>query len=438
MPVTSPAARSADRAPGAHRGSRALGRLVEYAPHSSGLALRIRHVDEADVGQSTAARVEIGPDARPPVSTDGSAIFYARAFEALDPAAQAGWLAHAVLHVALCHPQRFVALREAGAQPDLVLYGLCADAIVNSALAHLGWLRLPAGGVRLPQLLADCLGERADEQAALAAWDVERLYRAIDDRRIEADRVRRDGKRAARARALAAGQGTDLRPEGAAAETPETRSARAHEWTERLRRAQAGDGLHALVRSPLGDLPSPRTPWEQVLRTRLGRALAAQPDRSWSRPSRRWLALRGGSPGLRMPWEPGLAAVRRVPRLALVLDCSGSVDEALYARFLAEIAAIARRAQAGVVVIAGDDAVREVVRLEPGRITLAGWRLPAGGGTDFAPLLREVDRQAPDIAVVLTDLQGPAAFRPRCPVIWAVPSAWAHAQPPFGRRLVLD
>jgi predicted metal-dependent peptidase len=70
-------------------------------------------------------------------------------------------------------------------------------------------------------------------------------------------------------------------------------------------------------------------------------------------------------------------------------------------------------------------------------MALERWRLPAGGGTDFTPLLREADRHAPDIGVVLTDLQGPATFRPRWPVLWAVPPAWAHAEPPFGRRVVL-
>lgn len=424
-----------------HRASRALDRLVEHAPHSSGLALRIRHVDvSSEELPADGALLPQGASIRasePPVSTDGVTIFYAPAFESLGLEEQAGWLAHAVLHVALCHPQRFLALREAGAQPDLALYGICADAIVNSALGHLGWLRLPAAAVRLPQLLADCLGETVEDAAALASWDVERLYRAIDDRRVEADRVVRDGKRAARARALAAGQGTDLRPDAAASEAPQARAAREHDWVELLRRAQAGDGLHALLRGAIADMPQTRTPWPQLLRARLGRALSQQPTLSWSRPSRRWLALRGGPPGHRLPWEPGTVAGRRVPRLALILDCSGSVDEALFARFAAELGAIVRRAQAAVLVVAGDDAVREVAWLEPGPMALERWRLPAGGGTDFTPLLREADRHAPDIGVVLTDLQGPATFRPRWPVLWAVPPAWAHAEPPFGRRVVL-
>jgi predicted metal-dependent peptidase len=61
-----------------------------------------------------------------------------------------------------------------------------------------------------------------------------------------------------------------------------------------------------------------------------------------------------------------------------------------------------------------------------------------GGGTDFTPMLEEADRHRPDIGVVLTDLEGPANFRPRWPVIWAVQAQHAAAVPPFGRLLVLD
>jgi predicted metal-dependent peptidase len=64
-------------------------------------------------------------------------------------------------------------------------------------------------------------------------------------------------------------------------------------------------------------------------------------------------------------------------------------------------------------------------------------RFQGGGGTDFAPLLREADRHRPDIAVVLTDLDGPAAYRPAWPVIWAVPEGVRSATAPFGRIVTI-
>jgi hypothetical protein len=52
-------------------------------------------------------------------------------------------------------------------------------------------------------------------------------------------------------------------------------------------------------------------------------------------------------------------------------------------------------------------------------------------------LLEEASKHAPDLIVVLTDLDGPARYRPRCPVLWAVTEAHAAACVPFGRLLVL-
>jgi predicted metal-dependent peptidase len=89
------------------------------------------------------------------------------------------------------------------------------------------------------------------------------------------------------------------------------------------------------------------------------------------------------------------------------------------------------------VLVIGDDRVQRVARFEPGRSELREIEFNGGGGTDFTPLLEEADQHHPDIAVVLTDLDGPARFRPRWPVIWAVPEAHANAQQPFGRKLVL-
>ena len=85
----------------------------------------------------------------------------------------------------------------------------------------------------------------------------------------------------------------------------------------------------------------------------------------------------------------------------------------------------------------GDDQVQQVKTFAPGRCELAGLQFQGGGGTDFTPLLEEADRHAPDIMVVLTDLEGPTRCRPRSPVLWAAPEAHPPPQPPFGRLLVL-
>lgn len=411
--------------------------MVEYAPATGGLALWVRHAHSHD-------------PAAPPAATDGHTITYGPGFATLPLPEQAGWVAHQVLHVALCHPQRLAALRQRLGDVDERLFNLCADAIIHSALGHLAWLALPAGALTLPRLLHAALGEQADDVAALQAWDVERLYTALDDRpprqpgRAGRDQ-RPDGPRSQRAKAAAPQQARDLRPapggdtQDPGAGAPEEQAAQALAWRERLQRAHAGDGEHSLLRTLLADLPRTRTPWEQVLRTVATQHLSRRLALSWSRPSRAYLAAQGRlGPGRRMPFEPGRVPARAAPRLALVVDVSGSIDERLLERFARELHSLARRLESRLTLVVGDDRVREVHHFEPGRGTLALQPFVGGGGTDFAPLLAEAARHRPDLVVVLTDLQGPAGPRPRVPVLWAVPEAQALAPPPFGRVLVLD
>jgi len=430
-----------------HRGTRAIQRMVEYAPCTGGLALWVHHHDlPADLdGQPNA----------PAVATDGRAIHYGPAFDTLPLAEQVGLVAHEVLHIALRHVQRRSDLQGLLGDVDGTLYNLCADAIVNSALNHLGWLRLPAGAVGLDRLLRHTLGIDEPVETLLTAWDVETLYRALDDRpptsggRRQSDGRRAgragqdgsdggDGPRSRRARELAAATEPDLLPQPAADSAPEREAEQARTWAQRILRAQAGDGPHSMLRTLLADVPQTRTPWEQVLRTRLARSLAPQPSLTWSRPSRSYLANQGRcGQGRRMPFEPGTSASKAVPRLVLVVDVSGSIDDGLVARFAAEVQAIARRLGAALVLVAGDEHVLSVRRFEPGRFSLDGLVLQGTGGTDFTPLLEEADRHGPDLTVVLTDLDGPARHRPRSPVLWAVPAAHAAAVPPFGTLLVL-
>lgn len=391
-----------------HRGTRAVQRMVEFAPATGGLALWVAHRDLPDDADAPAA------------ATDGHTIFYGKAFERLEPAVQTGVIAHEVLHIALRHPQRYLELRARLGDVDLGLFNTCADAIVNSTLGHLNWLQLPARSVDLETLLAHTQELHQSAEKSLLEWDVERLYRAIDNRRAASastsDRPNQDGRRA--------GTG-GLRDQ-------QTRKSAPYG-------DPCGDGAHSMLRALIADLPRSRTPWEQVLRTRLARSLKPKPALSWSRPSRSYIANQGRSGRhRRMPWEPGSNGNLPVPRLALMVDVSGSIEGDLMQRFAREIEAISRRLEAGMLLVIGDDRVRHVERFEPGRVSLHNIEFTGGDDTDFTPLLEEADSYRPDIGVVLTDLEGPARFKPRWPVIWAVPEGCAVASQPFGRRLLLD
>jgi predicted metal-dependent peptidase len=250
--------------------------------------------------------------------------------------------------------------------------------------------------------------------------------------------TRADGPRSARARALASAAMADLRPDPNTLGAPEQEADQTRQWSERLLRGHAGDGAQSMLRTLIADLPRSRTPWEQVLRTQLARSLAQRPGLSWSRPSRSYIANQGrAGPNRRMPWEPGTTASRAVPRLALIVDVSGSIDDRLMQRFGREIDALSRRLESALVLIIGDDRVRSVEHFAPGDSELQHRHFAGGGDTDFTPLLQEAQRHRPDITVVLTDLQGPAHFRPGAPVIWAVPDAAPGTVVPFGRLLAL-
>ncbi len=408
-----------------HRGTRAIQRMVEFAPSTGGLALWVRHVD-------------LPQDARAPaIATDGHTLYYGSDFGRLALAEQTGLVAHEVLHVALRHPQRLVELRRLLGEVDLPLFNICADAIVNSTLGHLTWLTLPPSAVFLGRLLAVALSERISEDQALLQWDVEKLYRAIDDRRITREARPEDGPRAAQARLLGGDTPADLmaREQHGA---PETQAEEARTWSERLLRAHAGDGAHSMLRTLIADVPRTRTPWEQVLRTRLAQGLAPKPGISWSRPSRSYIANQGRSGRHRLPWTPGTTSRRPSPHLVVIVDVSASIGAGLLEKFSREIEAIARRQEAALVLIVGDDQVRRVQTFAPGRADFRGVDVAGGGGTDFTPLLEEAGKHSPDVVVVLTDLDGPARFRPAWPVIWAVPEACASAVQPFGRKLLLS
>jgi predicted metal-dependent peptidase len=446
-----------------HRGTRAIQRMVEFAPSTGGLALWVRHQDlPADA-----------PADAPAAVTDGLTVFYGATFNQLPLPEQTGLVAHEVLHIALRHPQRFVELQRTLGDVDLELFNICADAIVNSTLAHLSWLRLPGNAVKLEQILGKALGRVQEVEAALLEWDVERLYRAIDDRNQDDQNGRQksgsksksgsqsdnsgdggreqaqsaaeqqsatqsDGAKSAQVRQLGAGGLRDLVPNPEAQSAPEHEAEQAREWSERIMRGHAGDGAFSMLRALIADLPHSRTPWSHVLRVQLARGLAKKPALSWSRPTRSYIANQGRSGGHRMPFEPGFSPTKNEPRLALIVDVSGSIDDALMGRFAREIETITRRQEAGLVLIIGDDKVRQVAFYEPGRrFDLSEIEFSGRGGTDFTPLLTEADRHRPDIAVVLTDLDGPANFKPRWPVIWAVPEEYASAPEPFGRKLTL-
>jgi len=377
-----------------HRGSQAVERLVEYAPASGGLALWMQHRD-VEQAPARALWAISKSGTRWIIGNDGTTLFYGPAFPERPLSEQTGLVAHQVLHVALRHVAREQALQARIGLVDSELFAVCADAIVNSSLSHLSWLTLPKGSVTL-----DTVDEQDGQINQQTGTDSQHQQQTTAH-------TRRDGPKAKAARQLASMINRDLIPDADA--QLESQHEQALQWQERLTRAHVADQSQSLLRQLLADNNTTKTPWEQLLRTRLQRALALHTDLNWSRPTRSWLANQGRtSTGHRLPWQPGTSYSRSSPRLCVMVDVSGSVNETVMRRFANEIDRILKTLRTEIYLIAGDHQVRSQCRLGPGVQALREISFDGGGGTDFQPLIQAANELKPDLGVFLTDLAGPA------------------------------
>lgn len=161
----------------------------------------------------------------------------------------------------------------------------------------------------------------------------------------------------------------------------------------------------------------PTVAWEPLLAGAVRRAVgwaAGRGEYTYLRPSRR----AGSVPGVVLPGQR-----RPVPRVAVIVDTSASVDDALLARALGEVDAVLLALGVpgtDLTVYSVDAAVHTVQRLRSARdATLAG-----AGGTDLRHGFAAIDRQRPRPDVVITftdaDTPWPAAPPPGTAVIAAV------------------
>ena len=185
------------------------------------------------------------------------------------------------------------------------------------------------------------------------------------------------------------------------------------------------------------ELAPPKIPWRTQLRRAVRRAVkwrAGQVDYTYRQPSRRQGAI-GYGPG--RPVLRGLHAP--VPRVACVVDTSGSMGTTQLDAALAEVAGVVKATGGEVVVLDADAAVqgRHTARRasDVRKIEFAG-----GGGTDFRPALKALaeDRPGYDAVVYLTDGHGsfPKEEPTKFHVIWVLtPSG---QRPPWGTVIELE
>lgn len=166
-------------------------------------------------------------------------------------------------------------------------------------------------------------------------------------------------------------------------------------------------------------LKPPQIPWRQKLSRAVRAAIAYRPgavDYHYNKPSRRQAGV-GFGPG--KPIMPALRAP--IPRVAVIVDTSGSMAQEELAEAVSECSGILKATGSEATFCACDAKVHTLQKVRH-------WKdvtklLEGGGGTDFRPPIEAMaeQRPRPDVVVFITDGMGPApATPPPFKMVWVL------------------
>jgi len=306
---------------------------------------------------------------------------------------------HEVLHLLFKHVVR------ARGRKDHRLWNIAADLVVNQ---WIGAWRLPEGAVTLAtfpdlQLARDRTADAYYERLSALAGEIARAG---------GDLTRVSAPASARALARLGSWHSDHGPWVLTEEDGELGGVAVDGWIARTASRAGAKGwgdlpgpLHDLVAASLQRL-QPKVDWRRVLRLFSTSSRHTRLVSTSRRPSRRF----GSYPGNR---------VRRQARIAVAVDTSGSVTDAMLSAFFAEVRGMWRRGTE-VHVVECDAAVQRVYRYEGALPEAVAGR----GGTSVDPVfewLRRDRKQRWDGCVYLTDGEFPAPrVKPPCKLLWVL------------------
>ncbi len=200
-----------------------------------------------------------------------------------------------------------------------------------------------------------------------------------------------------------------------------------------------GDVPDGLVRWADAVLAPPQVPWTQEIRYALRTAIRYQAgavDATYSRVSRRQAGVGYG------PGRPVVTAYRApIPKVACVVDTSGSVGSDDLVSGVSEIGGICKAVSCEVQFIACDSkdhGITKVRKAEDVKPLLLG-----GGGTDMTPAFKALSdlppRDRPDIIVCITDGEFFGDYPPEpeyAKVIWVM--VRPTQTPPYGKTIHIN
>jgi len=202
---------------------------------------------------------------------------------------------------------------------------------------------------------------------------------------------------------------------------------RAYEQTKHQGKLPAG------LESVINQLRNPRVSWDEFL-IRRAIDIFQREQYCWERRSRISDPI-AKSMGVKAVWIPGMAKEEQ-RNLALFIDTSGSCQGALEA-FASEIAYLIPLATNTYLCTIDADA-HEFIEVFPYDKLLEKIKFRGGGGTDFRPPFKELEKRKikPDLCIYFTDGYGTfPETQPDFPVIWAFTED--HQAAPWGDAIVI-
>lgn len=342
-------------------------------------------------------------------------------------------LQHEAMHCMFNHHERYVALRDP--EPDHQLFNIAGDCGINDVIESCGF----TFAKNFPPV------RYKDFPKINSSMTTERAYYTLK----ETEEAGGGGGHSHDCGSSAGGAPRDyeIPPDDKTlpAATPELKAAvKTKVATEITQSAsKAGQAPGDLIRWA-DNFMSPKINWRRQLAVRIRVAIATKSGRrdySMMRPSRREQGLANGDVKIRLPSmrQPG------DPKVAVVVDTSGSISDQVMQATLAEVMGITRAVgnSKGLEVIACDAVSYPAVRVRTAS-DVKKLKLPGGGGTDMREGIKASleSKPRPDVVIVVTDgyTAWPASKPVGCDnyIVLITEAAQIKAVPSWAKTVVMD
>lgn len=336
-------------------------------------------------------------DSIPTMATDGKVIYWNAGFVDNMTADECQFvICHEILHCVFQHMSRLHGR-------DHYNWNIACDAVINDMLVKDKIGTMPKCGVLMPDLIVE------------GQYLAENVYNLLPPPLPKDKRGGYGTGKPGPLDDLLAPVGS---PAELAAQSAEMRVMIAQAAQVAKMRGKLSAGLARIV----GDLVTPKVPWQDVMRRFISHRAKVEP--SYARPKRRF-----SGEDFYLPSFGG----QRLGEIVFAVDCSGSIGEKELTEFATEVMAVKSECAPRVIhILYFDSAISHYDRYEDAD----GVKIQAhgGGGTDFAPIFAKISELGieAEACIVLTDLCcNSYGLEPACPVLW-VSNYVRGTPPPFG------